>query len=174
MSIKSSLKNLVIAFGGTPTAKTIPGLLDELTIAKDPLFGLTVDFDIAADTDLLGKVIGDLQSDVYVKNGNIYGKLAYQDDYTSFSGDPDLQVGHYVAMHIYVPGDDYEYADGVRITVSRKGRNDVTLDDDGILILRAEDTVTPITFTASKSGLGSASKTFKLSGLTLLPAEDDE
>ena len=48
---------------------------------------LKVDFNIADDEDLLGKVISDLQEDYGVSAGRILATLKYVTDYTGFSGD---------------------------------------------------------------------------------------
>lgn len=162
MSIKTSLKNLVTAMGGSPAGKTVPQLIDEIAVLKDPLFALKVDTDVAADTDLLGKVIGDLQEGVVVRDGRIFGHLKYVTEYTGFSGDPAEQQGYYVVLHATVPGQT-----GVTIK-AQSTQGPVTLDEDGILILFVRDKdVQTVTFTAIKDGYASASKTFRLNGLDL-------
>lgn len=166
MGLKKSLKNLVIQKGGTPTAKSYSGLINEALSADNPLWNLKLDVDVAADEDLLGKVIGDLQSAVSVDNnhGVVSGVSFYVDDYTGFSGDPDLQRGHYVVVHASVPD-----VDGVTITVSKDGGETTkALDSDGILIFRMTDpSVQKLTFTASKQSLVNVSKTYALKGMTL-------
>ena len=121
---------------------------------------MTVDVDIASGTDLFGKTVSDLQSDIVIGSDEITGTLNYIDDYTGFSGDPSLQTGNFIAIHASVPD-----VEGVTITV--KVTNPVTLDDDGIAVLRiANKDSQTITVVASKDGSASVEKVFDLSGLT--------
>ena len=57
-------------------------------------------FDIAADFDLLGKVVANLQKDAGVSADNIVGTLKYVTDYTGFSSDPEEQEGNYLAFKV--------------------------------------------------------------------------
>jgi len=76
------------------------------------------------------------------------------------------QSGNYLVVHAAVPD-----VDGVTITSQvEDGERVVTLDSDGILILRvkSEDVLTKhLIFTASKSGCRSVTKKWLLNGLTL-------
>lgn len=176
MTILDELKGLVEAKGGVAVAlNTIDEAVHALVKLEDsanPLSALTVDVSIAADENLLGKVISDLQSNVVVKAKSVAGTLKYVDDYTGFSGDPDEQVGHYLAIHASVPEvDDVT----IKIKVSTKA-GEKALDSDGILVLRVKDTYKAndlrLTFIATKSGYADYSKTFDLTELVLAPAED--
>ena len=121
--------------------------------------GLTVDVDIAPATDLFGKTVADLQSDVAIGSNTINGTLKYVDDYTGFSSDASLQTGNYIAIHASVP-------DVEDVTITVKVTNPVTLDDDGIAVLRiADKSSQTITVVASKEGYPSVQKVFGLSGL---------
>ena len=128
--------------------------------------GLTVDTEIAADKDLLGKVISDLQSDIVIGTSAITGTLKYVADYSGFNGEGDpLSSGNYIALHITVP--DVEDAT-ITVTVT----NPVVLDEDGIVILRIADKSTQtITVVASKQGYESVTKVFSLTGLTCQVAQ---
>lgn len=121
--------------------------------------GLTVDTDIDALENLFGKTIDELQNDVEVGDDEITGTLYYQDDYTGFSGDASLQTGNYLVLHASVPD-----VDDVTITVTLT--NAVTLDDDGIVVLRIADKSTQtVTVVASKTGYETVTKTFTLDEL---------
>ena len=160
---KEIISYFVTELGGTPTADTEKGLLMEILQAMNPLWKLDLDVNISADTDLLGKTIGDLQENVRIDEDVIHGKLFYVDDYTGFSGDVTLQKGYYLVVHASVPNET-----GVTIVASKPDGTNVTLDADGILIFRVMDTkAASLTFTASKDGKTSASKTYRLSGLTI-------
>ena len=163
MSIKTALKNVIIALGGNPTKGNIADLLDEFAEAKEPLFGLKVDAEIADSVDLLGKTASDLQEGITVgKDGKISGKLKYVTGYTGFSGDPDEQKGHYLALHVYVP-------DVEGVTIVYKGAQTVTLDPDGLHVIIVKNASKTFTFTASKDGHASVTKTFNLKGLKFDP-----
>jgi hypothetical protein len=83
----------------------------------------TIDADIADSVDLLGKKASDLQENITIIDGKIYGTLKYVKGYEGFSGNPDEQQGHYLALHYECDG-----ADAIKV-------NGVTLDSDGIHIL---------------------------------------
>lgn len=124
--------------------------------------GLSVDANIGVSVDLFGKTVGDLQEGVVIGNDTITGTLKYVGDYTGFSSDTELQSGNYIAIHADVPG-----VDDVTITVTVT--NPVTLDEDGIAVLRiADKSSQTITVVASKEGYDSVTKTFGLDSLTCL------
>ena len=123
---------------------------------------------VAADTDLFGKVISDLQSDVFVGNNTIAGTLKYVDDYTGFSGDPALQVGNFLTLHCSV-------AQNVTPTIKVTVTNPSTLDEDGIIVLRIADKDSQtITVVASAEGYADTTRVFVLNGLTCEPAPNEE
>lgn len=43
--------------------------------------------------------MSDLQTNVAIANGKATGSLKHITDYTGFSDDPELQEGHYIALH---------------------------------------------------------------------------
>ena len=84
---------------------------------------LVVDADISSDTDLLGKHVDDLQTDVHFDDGKFYGKLYYVTDYTGFSGLKEEQEGYYFCFHVECDG-----SYGIKV-------NGQTLDEDGLYII---------------------------------------
>ena len=122
---------------------------------------MTVDTNIGATTDLFGKYVADLQENVVIGSNSISGHLLYQDDYTGFSSKPEEQTGNYLAIHCNIPGHTAdEYSISVKVT------NPVTLDSDGIVVLRIADKDSQtITVVASASGLDPYTKVFRLSDL---------
>ena len=121
--------------------------------------GLTVDADIDPTTDLFGKTVTDIQDGVMVSSSAIRGTLRFIDDYAGFSSDPSLTSGNYIAIHAEVPG-----VDDVTITV--KVTNPVTLDADGIAVLRIADKDSQtITVVASEDGYESVAKECRLNRL---------
>lgn len=95
-----------------------------------------------------------------VGDDSISGTLKYVDDYTGFSGDPSLQSGNFIVLHTSVPGFEDD------ATISVKVTNPVTLDDDGIAVLRiADKNSQTITVVASVDGYDDVTKEFSLSDL---------
>lgn len=89
-------------------------------------------------------------------------------DYVGFSSDVSLQSGNYIVIHAEVPD-----VDDVTFTVTVT--NPVTLDDDGIAVLRIADKSTQtITVVASKDGYDDVTKVFSLTGLTCEEETNDQ
>lgn len=127
-----------------------------------PFLSLTLAADIAADTDLLGKVVSDLQSGIEVSEDNkITGTLKFVTGYTGFSGDASEQSGNYLAVHATAE-------EGAVIKAELIGglHGEVTLDEDGILIVRITSNLQALKFSATTSA-GTQTTIYDLSGLTL-------
>lgn len=107
---------------------------------------MSVDADIPASTDLLGKSVTDLQEDVIISDGVISGTLKYVTDYTGFSGDPALQSGNYLALHAEQDGAD---SIGVRFIGDTET---TTLDEDGLIIVRMRDNATGLEIVTVEDG----------------------
>lgn len=119
---------------------------------------LSADADIDAETDLYGKSVTDLQSDIVIGDDAITGTLAYVTDYTDFSEDTDLQKGNFLALHFGAP-------EGYEITVSL-GDDPIEVDSDGIVVMRIADKDTDIITATATKGEDTQTLTFDLSGLT--------
>lgn len=88
------------------------------------------------------------------------GTLKYVDNYTGFSGDPELQEGNYLVFHAAVPNVE-------DVTIKATMDNTSTLDEDGIGVFRVRDKSSQtLTIVASKEGYDSVTKVYSLSGLT--------
>lgn len=162
MSIKKELHNLAVAMGAsTEGAKTTSDLIRAIAVVKNPLAALTIEPIIDKTVDLLGLTCDDLQSGISIYNGRVSGRLNYVTEYTGYSGLESEQEGNYLAIKASVPG-----TTGVTITSGIKNST-VTLDSDGILILRVtKEKGNKITFTASKSGLSDFTEVIDISNLT--------
>ena len=121
---------------------------------------LSVDANIASDEDLFGKTVDDLQSNISIVRNTIQGTLKHVTGYTGFDGsNPELQSGNYLVIHAEVPDED-------DVTITVKVTNPVTLDDDGIAVLRiADKNSQTVTVVASKDGYDSVTKVFRLNHL---------
>ena len=132
---------------------------------------------LAADTDisvsLLGNELSDLQSDITITDDSISGTedaisgtLKYVTSYTGFSGDAELQSGHYLALHFDL-AEDTDNTVTVEIIGGTSGA--VTLDDDGIWIGYIKNKNQKIKVVASADGQPTVTKIYTLGGLTLAP-----
>ena len=170
MPIIDKIRKMIRDKGGSVAGvTTIESGIKELgNLASNPLTGLIVDATIAPDEDLLGKVVGDLQSDVIVLGTKITGTLNWVTGYTGFSGDEEMQSGNYVALYMRVP----EIDDAVITVESEYGRQ-ATLDD-GLFIRRIQNGDTDekwVKVTASKEGYPSVTRYYSFMDLTLIPEE---
>ena len=129
---------------------------------------LSLDTDIAADENLFGKVIANLQGDdieIDDTDMKITGTIHYVTGYTQYSpGNVEEQSGYYLATHASAePVPDsitIELLGGVR-------GHPTTLDSDGISVCRFTNIDTQkIQVVAWRDG-ASVVKTYDLSGLTL-------
>ena len=124
--------------------------------------GLSVDSDIPAATELFDKTAGDLQTGIEVGENSITGTLKAVTGYQAYTGDE--QDGHFLALHCDVPGET-----GITFTVELIGglHGPVTLDPDGLVVLRIANTSQKVKVTASKAGYAPFTRVFSLTGLTL-------
>lgn len=122
----------------------------------------------------MGKSVTDLQSNIVIGGDSttgrtISGKSKKVTGYTGFSGDVSEQSGNYVAVHCAVPN-----VDDVTITFELVGGalgHPVTLDDDGLMIMRLTNVETQyIKLTASKTGYETVTQIYSLAGVELLSA----
>ena len=128
---------------------------------------MSLDTDIGASEDLLGKVVSDLQSNIAIANNAITGTLNYVTGYTGFSGDSDLQSGNYIALHVSdVPADAT-----VKVELIGGDYGEVTLDADRIVILRIKNTTQKVKVEVIK-GTDVITEIYSLTGLTLTPEGD--
>lgn len=126
---------------------------------------MSVDADIEDSVDLFGLKASDLQSDVTIDDGAVFGTLKYVDDYSSAYGTGE-DSGNYLVLHFEVPE-----TTGATITVELVGgvHGPRTLDEDGIIILRITDkNLQTIKVVASKTSCETVTRTYSLRGLKLL------
>lgn len=109
------------------------------------------------------KAVSELQSGVAIDSYNvIHGTLHHVTDYTEFNqSDPDEQKGNFCALHFEGDGSQI-----VCRTSEGKGKKEVTLDEDGILVFKVDSPSETLTVES-----GGESATYQCSGLTL---EDGE
>lgn len=102
-----------------------------------------------------------MQSGVTAGVNSIGGTLKYVTDYTGFSGDASEQSGNFLALHI---GTSDENA---TIKAKLSGSEEVTLDSDGLLLIRVESNHQKLKITVSADGYDTVTKTYDLTGLRL-------
>lgn len=133
----------------------------EITVSDNPLAALAMDFDIADSVDLLGKKASDLQTDMAVDGQRkVSGTSKYVTGYTGFSSKTAERKGNYMAFHISVG----ELVIGTNVTVKA---NNVTMDPDGLMVIRFKDDIKNgyVYVTASADGHPSVTKIFDLASV---------
>ena len=130
----------------------------------------------------MGKSVSDLQSGVKITNTGVSGKLsviegdlAYIDDYTDFSGDPELQKGNYLVLRVDTDDEDDE------ITVELLGGSTghpVTLDPDRNIVLRITNPRTQkvrvvVNHVNEDTSISTETTTLALTGLNLESAPEE-
>ena len=129
------------------------------------VYNLTLDVQAKDSTAVvLGKQVSELQENVFVNDNSVQGILNYVTGYTQFSGDPELQEGHYLALQ-------FEASDGATVTIQTIGGVDdtrvVTLDSDMDAVLYVKSTKEKLRVTCSLNG-DIITRTISFSGLKLL------
>lgn len=122
---------------------------------------LTTDVEIAADEDLFGKVVANLQENIEVKENEIVGSLKYVTGYTGFSSDESMQSGNYLAIHNETNNDEPIF---VELVGGVSGPRQ--LDSDGIIVLRIANKQQIVRVTS-----GNAIKEYSLANIILETAE---
>lgn len=128
---------------------------------------VVVDTMIAADFDLFGKKISELQSGIIVRGNTISGYLYYLDDYSGWSAGAS---GNFLAIRVYSPG-----ASTVTVELVNGQSGPVTLDADRVIVLQISDTSTQsIKVVSTNADSTSTTKTYTITGLTLEEAPEVE
>lgn len=122
---------------------------------------LITDVEIAADEDLFGKVVANLQENIEVKENEIVGSLKYVTGYTGFSSDESMQSGNYLAIHNETNNDEPIF---VELVGGVSGPRQ--LDSDGIIVLRIANKQQIVRVTS-----GNAIKEYSLANIILETAE---
>ena len=84
-------------------------------IAYEFVYNLTIDIQ-ATDptTTVLGKLVSDVQQNVFVNDNSIQGTLKYVSDWTGYSADPAENSGYFVIL-------SYEASEGATVTIETIG-----------------------------------------------------
>lgn len=120
---------------------------------------------VTGDVDLLGLTPDDLQENIEISDGAISGTLKYVTDYTGFSGDVAEQSGNYLAIKVTAVEDATITVELINGTVGHP----VTLDSDGMIVLKIADVDTQSIEVIATKGNISEKQSFTISGLTLTP-----
>lgn len=163
MTIKSS-EGLAIL---TERAKELNLVLEDSEIEEpeEPVYNLTVGTPEEM-TDLLGKTVTDLQSDIVIDDTNVTGTLNYVEGYTRFSSVPEEQEGNYLALTFAATKDDAPVSK-ITCTLSSSDKGEVELDEDKIHIIRVTDKSATLTVKVYDSEEVALTKDLVLSQLTL-------
>ena len=111
----------IMSTPGNTNKAILKQMVDQYAAGSD--LELSVDADIEDSVDLLGKKASDLQKNIFIEDGKVFGTVKYVKGYTGFSGLPSEQQGYYLVLHY-----ECDAADSIKV-------NGVTLDSDGLHIL---------------------------------------
>lgn len=120
---------------------------------------------VAGTETLFGKLVSDLQENIAIANNAITGTLKYVTGYTEFSGKVEEQSGNYLAIKV-------DAVAGATITVELINGtvgHPVTLDSDGMIVLKIADTTTQSIEVVATKGNVSETQSFAISDLVLAP-----
>ena len=109
----------------------------------------------------------DLQSDIKIDGSMISGELKYVTEYTGFSGNPAEQQGNYIALHAET---DFNEDEITLELINGTVGHPVTLDSDGLMVVRITDTETQKIRIVATKGSRTRVKLYDLSGLSLAEA----
>ena len=134
-------------------------------VAFEFVYNLTLDVQAKDSTAVvLGKTVSELQENVFVNDNSVQGILNYVTGYTQFSGKPEEQEGHYIALQ-------FEASDGATVTIQTIGGLDdtrvVTLDPDMDAVIYVKSTKEKLRVTCTLNG-DVITRTISFSGLKLL------
>lgn len=84
-------------------------------IAYEFVYNLTIDIQAEeGSTTVLGKLVSDVQQNVFVNDNSIQGTLKYVSDWTGYSADPAENSGYFVVLK-------YAASDGATVTIETIG-----------------------------------------------------
>ena len=84
-------------------------------IVYEFVYNLTIDVQAEeGSTTVLGKLVSDVQQNVYVNDNSIQGTLKYVSDWTGYSADPTENSGYFVVLK-------YEASEGATVTIQTIG-----------------------------------------------------
>lgn len=127
----------------------------------------------SAGTDVLGKTVSDLQSDVSISGNAITGTLKYIDDYTGFSSNVSEQSGNYLALKFTnIPATATSVKVGLKPTYKSgsavddySGLVEIISDPDKNGVFLVRDSATQKFIVLTTDGTNSKMDTYDLSGL---------
>ncbi|MCR5625715.1 MAG: Ig-like domain-containing protein, partial [Lachnospiraceae bacterium] len=141
-------------------------LVKKYDLSELVLDDFRIDTEIGADTNLLGKTIGDLQDSIEINKNSISGTLKYVEAYTGFE---EGAKGHFVALHV----------DGVNdktFVINNKGEKYQVDPSDGIIVLsvNADPTDAKIGLEKTYEDGSVERRVYSISGLLRLQPENPE
>ena len=136
-------------------------------IVYEFVYNLTIDIQ-ATDptTTVLGKLVSDVQQNVFVNDNSIQGTLKYVSDWTGYSADPTENSGYFVIL-------SYEASEGATVTVETIGGYTdgrvQELDADMTTVTRFKDNKQKLKVVTTLNG-DTITKILSFSGLRTLQA----
>lgn len=177
-TIRDELKDLYIARGGqqgdlTNDSQTIGGMVKAINKSEAAAKVLTLTEVEAAndELDLWGTLVSEIQEDITVTGDKITGKLFYRD-----SGQivKDWGPGYFIALHV----NDID-SDATSVLVGLdpsegSGLVELINDPDKVGMFKVTHKDSQIFKVIQSNGAVKRTQVFSLSGLTLVPANDED
>lgn len=136
-------------------------------IVYEFVYNLTIDVQAEdSTTTVLGKLVSDVQQNVFVNDNSIQGTLKYVSNWTGYSEDPEENSGYFVVLK-------YEASEGATVTIETLGGYTdgrvVTLDQDMQSVTRFKDNKQKLKVVTTLNG-ESITKILSFSGLRTVQA----
>lgn len=136
-------------------------------IVYEFVYNLTIDVQAEeGSTTVLGKLVSDVQQNVFVNENSIQGTLKYVSNWTGYSEDPEENSGYFVVLK-------YEASEGATVTVETLGGYTdgrvMTLDQDMQSVTRFKDNKQKLKVVTTLNG-DTITKIISFSGLRTVQA----
>ena len=136
-------------------------------IVYEFVYNLTIDVQAEDSTiTVLGKLVSDVQQNVFVNDNSIQGTLKYVSNWTGYSEDPEENSGYFVVLK-------YEASEGATVTIETLGGYTdgrvVTLDQDMQSVTRFKDNKQKLKIVTTLNG-DTITKIISFSGLRTVQA----
>lgn len=136
-------------------------------IVYEFVYNLTIDVQAEeGSTTVLGKLVSDVQQNVYVNDNSIQGTLKYVSNWTGYSEDPEENSGYFVVLK-------YEASEGATVTIETLGGYTdgrvIALDQDMQSVTRFKDNKQKLKVVTTLNG-DTITKIISFSGLRTVQA----
>lgn len=157
-SALAKLENII--YGSETTEPRLPMPSEIIAIGTTP-DAVTLTLGLPDDSDMLGKTVAEVESNLVFRDKAISGTLHYVENYTGFSVEPSLQSGNYLAVKVTsTPSADKITGELVGGTAGAK-----ELDATGVMIMRITNKDAQTVKVVATKGTETVTKIYSLTDL---------